>query len=223
MEGCGKCYAKNSQLQVHALTHDESASTAFPCPIAYCEASFANKYRLQRHLKLHEESNIACDWEGCGATFLKPFQLRNHMCIHTKKKPHPCTHEGCDRSFDTRAKLKAHTTTVHSKELRYCCGQEGCDAKFAKYAELQRHDKHDHEHKCTICDKVYETRPKLAYHISTVHLQKELFTCHWDGCQRGFKMVSTKMVAKYQFDDEWSKMPTFCLKMTAIESEISYQ
>lgn len=196
VEGCGKCYMKNSQLQVHALTHDESAKTAFRCPIDYCEAAFANKYRLNRHLQLHEESDVACEWEGCGATFLKPFQLRNHMCIHTNKKPHPCTHESCEKSFDTRPKLKAHITLVHSKELRYCCGHEGCDAKFAKYTELQKHDKHDHEHKCTTCGKVYETRKKLAYHISTVHLQQELFACHWDGCEKEFKMVGTKTVAK---------------------------
>ncbi|KAI9283086.1 hypothetical protein BC943DRAFT_281244 [Umbelopsis sp. AD052] len=192
VEGCDKSYMKNAQLQVHILTHDESYKTAFRCPFDGCGAAFPHKHRLKNHLKVHEQPHeFVCDWEGCGAAFVKPFQLRNHMCTHTNKKPHRCTHPGCEKSFDTRPKLNVHMAGVHSTELRYFCGHEGCDATFAKYPELQYHTKHDHEKKCSICGKVYESRSMLTYHIRTVHEQQELFSCHWDGCGKEFKMKSS--------------------------------
>ncbi|KAG2182931.1 hypothetical protein INT44_005912 [Umbelopsis vinacea] len=192
VEGCDKSYMKNAQLQVHILTHDESYKTAFRCPFDGCGAAFPHKHRLKNHLKVHEQPHeFVCDWEGCGAAFVKPFQLRNHMCTHTNKKPHQCTHPGCEKSFDTRPKLNVHMAGVHSTELRYFCGHEGCDATFAKYPELQYHTKHDHEKKCSICGKVYESRSMLTYHIRTVHEQQELFSCHWDGCGKEFKMKSS--------------------------------
>ncbi|KAF8940958.1 hypothetical protein BGZ58_003690 [Dissophora ornata] len=109
---------------------------------------------------------------------------------HEGRKPYPCTHEGCDKSFQTPSKLRKHQL-VHSDALRYGCGYPGCETYYSKWSLLQKHAKACHKSMaCSVCGKMV-LRNNMNAHIKIHDSTRPVVPCTYDECTKVFSTERT--------------------------------
>jgi len=74
-----------------------------------CGATFARKFQLINHGKLHGRVPHSCT--VCGREFLQKRTLATHMKTHTGEASFPCL--ACGEGFASKAELNAHNRLVH--------------------------------------------------------------------------------------------------------------
>ncbi|XP_025080082.1 zinc finger protein 501-like isoform X2 [Pomacea canaliculata] len=147
-----------------------------------CDAIFTEKYRLQRHKKIHtlipgKAPPVTC--VICRKTFKWKGSLQAHMRSHTGKKPFQCRE--CDAAFCQPSELGEHMPT-HENSLQfpksYKCSE--CKSSFARLNRLTKHVwRHSLEkkYKCPHCDAAFTDSSNFAVHVR-IHTGDKPFTCY---------------------------------------------
>ena len=59
--------------------------------------------------------------------------------VHLKKRPFPCTYDGCQQKFGLKGTLAVHVDQVHLKKRPFSCKEDGCNKMFGQKSELNGH------------------------------------------------------------------------------------
>jgi general transcription factor IIIA len=86
-----------------------------------------------------DQKTIKCTYDGCTKTFNRPARLRAHLRSHTQERPFVCSYEGCDKSYLEEKHLKQHIKGSHTHEKSHQCEWEGCGKSFLTATRLRRH------------------------------------------------------------------------------------
>jgi len=78
-----------------------------------------------------------CTFDGCDKSFTRAFNLRSHLNTHNGERPHKCPEEGCEWDFVRRHDLDRHIKSKHMANKPYACKQ--CTSRFGRSDALQRH------------------------------------------------------------------------------------
>ncbi|XP_037033364.1 zinc finger protein 816-like [Bradysia coprophila] len=131
---CSKVYSTKQSLKLHNQSVHMHLRP-FKCEL--CQRSFADKYTLTTHTRIHSGSRpYACPY--CEKNFVQHSALTKHKRVHTKEKPFKC--EICFKAFSDRSSLIPHRklhTGVCDRPFR--C--EICKADFIKNSHLVSHNK----------------------------------------------------------------------------------
>ena len=123
-----------------------------------CSKTYANKYILKAHMKIHEE--------------------KTHMSKSQEKVK-------CEICFVSVTRIKMHMKNIHG-ERKTCtiCGQDKIERKIAKHEKLCKMSEEERAEykeskkiKCENCPKILSDKKKLARHIQSVHSTSKLFQC----------------------------------------------
>lgn len=109
-----------------------------------CEARFANKNTLKRHMRRRHKNFRPYQCGYCTKDFTEKYVLKRHLLVHTDKRPYKCTEAACNRAYKERGSLKQHIQTVH-KGIK--------------------------DRQCSICNKFFAKFSTLRVHIQNVHLR----------------------------------------------------
>ncbi|CAG2107055.1 unnamed protein product, partial [Medioppia subpectinata] len=170
--GCPKRFTERRALNAHHLREHPDAAPTVPwleCPqpdcdyrtkyapdmagheaafhtmsnaCAECGKSFANKSRLQTHLKTHnEELKTPCEWPGCDRKFNSASAMRNHIeAQHSDSGPaYRCQWPGCDKTYSLQISLAMHERRVHKGVAEHRCHWPGCDYQTTNRVRLHSH------------------------------------------------------------------------------------
>lgn len=116
---------------VNDSNHDESTKCTWPA----CNASFAYKRGLIRHLQTHtKEQSYPCDWPGCNTSYTLRQTLTRHIRTHAGEKPFKCNQ--CDYSCIYSSDLTKHGR-IHTDEKPFKCSQ--CNYSSTQSGHVTRH------------------------------------------------------------------------------------
>ncbi|XP_065167459.1 gastrula zinc finger protein XlCGF26.1-like [Atheta coriaria] len=159
---------------------------------AVCQKCFQNVSKFAKHQQVHGSgSPFKC--EHCKKSFSSKFKLVRHVLIHSDRKPFSCTM--CERTFHRKDHLKNHIK-VHSpcKKL-YVCDNTSCKKEYTSLISFRKHlafhAAEDGALNCLICEKSFETKEEILYHLKvhagsrTVKNPDEKKYC-CDHCDRKF-------------------------------------
>ena len=135
----------------------------FNCQV--CHRSYSNKYSLNQHMKIHDESKaFKCD--VCLKIFLYKNDLKRHYRIHTGEKPFAC--QVCDKKFARKDYLVQHQAT-HSEIRSFKCSICPEGRYFKTKHQLGKHMVFHYEPKfaCSHCDYKAHKKYSLDKHLKT--------------------------------------------------------
>ncbi|XP_069942779.1 zinc finger protein PLAGL1 isoform X2 [Cherax quadricarinatus] len=156
-----------------------------------CQKVFHSPGKLKQHSYSHTgERPFACTL--CHKAFSSRFKLVRHQLIHTTERQHQCPL--CDRSFHRKDHLKNHIQ-IHDPSKQFKCERPDCGKEYNSYMSYRKHcavhAAEEGDLQCKICQKMFETKPDLIYHLK-VHVgsrsvkspSEKKFQC--DHCERRF-------------------------------------
>lgn len=167
-EICQMRLASSKGLKNHIrINHQEQEK--INCP--HCHRKFGNRENLERHLKNHDEDEIAkrkryiC--KTCGTALSTPYHLATHEKKHANKRDFIC--HLCPKAFFTNGHLQDHLNT-HLGIRKHKCEQ--CGKGFHSSHALSRH-RQTHEqirrYICKLCDTRFHQFVGLSSHLKKRH------------------------------------------------------
>lgn len=131
-----------------------------------CLKSFTSPCKLTQHSYSHTgEKPFACKY--CLKAFSSKFKLVRHALIHSDQRQYHCTI--CDRTFHRKDHLKNHSK-VHNPIKRIMkCDRPDCSKEYSSVLSYRKHIAiHSVDEgflDCKICNKVFESKDELMYHL----------------------------------------------------------
>lgn len=163
--------------------------SSYTCSV--CQKVFHSPGKLKQHSYSHTgERPFSCTL--CHKAFSSRFKLVRHQLIHTTERQHQCPL--CDRSFHRKDHLKNHIQ-IHDPNKQFKCERPNCGKEYNSYMSYRKHcavhAAEEGDLQCKICQKMFETKPDLIYHLK-VHVgsrsvkspSEKKFQC--DHCDRRF-------------------------------------
>ncbi|KAF9323117.1 hypothetical protein BG006_001746 [Podila minutissima] len=132
-------HSRNSSLSsVHSHSDHRRQSSSSTTPPTSSSSSSSSTSKASRPLADTIEKRMhPCTFEGCSKSFTRAFNLRSHLNTHNGERPHKCPEEGCDWDFVRRHDLDRHVKSKHMANKPYACKQ--CSSRFGRSDALQRH------------------------------------------------------------------------------------
>ena len=161
---------------VKGLDSKQTSESAL-CEI--CSKTFANRYILKSHTKLHGEKTDICD--VCSKSFSNKHVLKAHMLTHTAEKVK------CQMCLESVFGLKKHMKNKHGETKLVACSNCGVEVKgisrherFCRMTEEERAAyKETIKVECEQCCKVLANKFKLIRHIEAAHSKIRLLECEF--------------------------------------------
>lgn len=145
---CGKEFDSITSYKRHHYRMHRMVRKIYTCTYQNCSETFNNGYRLNVHLRRHQNISFICDL--CQKSFYDKAYLVEHVkMVHLKSAP-PCfTCKTCGKLFNRKSKFTIHSR-IHSEAAK--------------------------KHSCEICSKKFITKEKLTRHL-LVHTDERTFIC----------------------------------------------
>ncbi|XP_014211131.1 transcription factor IIIA [Copidosoma floridanum] len=116
--------------------------------------------------------------------------------MHTNKRPHKCTHEGCDKSFNSPSHLKRHlrthsvaTRTIQCQEINHLqiTSDKECELESNDAIKRPEENKNGNQYKCEVegCNAVFPRPHRLESHMN-MHTNKRPHKCTHEGCDKSY-------------------------------------
>ena len=104
------------------------------CTRKNCGKKFANMYKLERHLKIHDNDVIRCFYCQWAGTQYQQYSI--HMNTHFRNKTHKC--QICPQAFYDHTGLFGHMELLHYRNTeKYKC--DHCDFKSYSNKIMSNH------------------------------------------------------------------------------------
>lgn len=131
-----------------------------------CFKSFTSPCKLTQHSYSHTgEKPFVC--KHCSKAFSSKFKLVRHVLIHSDQRQYHCTI--CDRTFHRKDHLKNHAKVHNPIKRTLQCDRPGCSKEYSSVLSYRKHIAvHSVEEgflDCKICNKVFESKDELMYHL----------------------------------------------------------
>ena len=157
----------------------DSKQTSESALCEICSKTFANRYVLKSHTKLHGEKTDICD--VCSKSFSNKHILKAHMLTHTAEKVK------CQMCLESVFGLKKHMKNKHGETRLVTCSNCGVEVKristherFCRMTEEERAAyKETIKVECEQCCKVLANKFKLIRHIEAAHSKIRLLECEF--------------------------------------------
>ncbi|XP_026843871.1 zinc finger protein 28 [Drosophila persimilis] len=167
---CNRRFATHSHLKYHQNNH--VSLSKYSCSI--CGKKFKQPNVLQRHMRIHNNEQHACD--HCHKVFRCLSTLKDHLVAHTDHGfAYKC--ETCAKLFQNKANLNQHRQKHDQNSSRHKC--KVCQKSFLRQSTLRLHMKRHalrERQPCPLCGKSYNDADALARHLRQ-HKTVERYRC----------------------------------------------
>lgn len=161
---CGKEFKSITSFKRHHYRIHRMTRKAYSCTYKSCSETFTNGYRLNVHLRRHQNTPFICHF--CQKPFYDKAYLIEHLkMVHLKSAPPIFTCTTCDKSFNRKSKWKIHSRIHSETAKKHVC--EVCDKKFITKEKLSRHllvHTGDRPYVCRVCRIAYKSSYALKKH-----------------------------------------------------------
>lgn len=152
------------QSQQQSSTTNQMLRGRHVCQV--CFKSFTSPCKLTQHSYSHTgEKPFVC--KHCSKAFSSKFKLVRHVLIHSDQRQYHCT--VCDRTFHRKDHLKNHSKVHNPIKRTLQCDRPGCSKEYSSVLSYRKHIAvHSVEEgflDCKICNKVFESKDDLMYHL----------------------------------------------------------
>ncbi|XP_048730439.2 uncharacterized protein LOC125647703 isoform X2 [Ostrea edulis] len=192
-KSCMKIFIAYKEFETHMCVDERGNSVQFVSesdlsligdkPICHvCGKEFTTTSNLNKHLKIHGEKNVECEF--CGKKFHHEEYLKVHVeGVHEKKHKFQC--EECGKFLTSKPGLTSHIKQFHSDEkVVYPCSECGkvFNQKGNRKMHMYSHMK-EKLFKCDECEKTFKYPEQLKKH-KFIHLDGEKLKC--ESCDKMF-------------------------------------
>ncbi|KAF9943069.1 hypothetical protein BGZ67_007714 [Mortierella alpina] len=112
-------------------------SSASPPSSGSSSSSSMNPKPARAQGETVEKRMHPCTFEGCDKSFTRAFNLRSHLNTHNGQRPHRCPEPDCGWDFVRKHDLSRHYQSKHLPNKPYACKK--CSSRFGRSDALQRH------------------------------------------------------------------------------------
>jgi hypothetical protein len=152
----------------------------FTCDI--CSRTFAKKFDLKEHMKVHSGQVFSC--APCGKEFTTSRSLKRHTLSLHEGKVHKCGHvyddgSECQITRKHMAEIISHRFTAHKVGGLKC--RKNCEKEFGSQKLLVQHEQRcvsGKDHACPECERKFTSLRGLKYHQASQHGKDPKFVCH---------------------------------------------
>jgi KRAB domain-containing zinc finger protein len=171
-------YKWKSGIALKKHLAEEHHSIRLVCNICGLILKTRNKALLEHHKQTMHEGLKNWTCELCGKTYASKAALENHVKINHENKRFKC--KLCDKDLRSQISLRTHIAAVHEKTVEFKC--QFCGHKTFSKCGLNSHINRVHKdssaisyrYPCTICNKNYYKRKRLAEHMDKHHPKTNL-------------------------------------------------
>lgn len=171
---CPKCYKKFdsiSSFKRHHYRMHRMIRKKYHCTYQRCQETFNCGYKLNVHLRRHENIRpFVCDI--CTKSFFDKAYLVEHMRrIHMTELLAEYSCDKCSKVFSLKAKLRIHQRNHSESARKHVC--KVCDKKFITREKLTRHElvhSDSRPYVCSLCSNGYKSSYALKNHMKKCSL-----------------------------------------------------
>lgn len=198
---CDRAYITNCHLRRHKRQAHMKSAELIPCIDETCTKFFNSLEQLKQHCRtIHSTKPSARQFEcdQCSEKFRRKTHLKKHLFVaHTSDYRYNC--EKCGKGYLLESQMKRHVKVSHKT---HTC--ELCAVTFEKWSLFLAHKQQEHAStglKCSICDKLFNSRRGLNQHRVTHADERNQIACTFDGCEKVFHRNSN-MLAHFKLKHE---------------------